>query len=124
MARNTLSAARTELAGLLAAVSGVTKTYDHEPTNLTKPVSITVSTAGMGPTEYRLNVRVYVSADSDVDAAQESLDAVILATDLAMTATAGFTPGDWEADTFENGPNQSWFVATCTLEAVRGDYLA
>lgn len=99
MSRNTLTAAKAELHGLLTtpAISGV-EVYDHEPYagHAQKPVSVTVSTAGMTLTSYLLMVRVYVTAEPSVELAQEMLDDLMLTVDERVGSTGRFEPTSWE----------------------------
>lgn len=125
MSRTSLANTKTELYGLLTSagipnITGVTAVYPFEPGagHAAKPVSITISTAGMSVDFYRIQLRLYVSPQTDVVAAQADLDALILAIESKMSS--GYGRSDWsvgydaELDTF---------VASILLSVGREDAL-
>lgn len=112
--------ARAALYALLApnnvpAVAGITRVYDHEPKpgDLAKPVSLTIFNAGMTPAFYVLEMRLYVSTESNAAAAQRTLDTLIMSVDALMTATFG--PSNW---TTAWDLDLGALVATCTLDQI------
>lgn len=122
--RNTLGAVKAELYGLLApsgvpAVAGVTAVYDHDPHDgqRAKPVAITISTAGIGPTAYTVAVRIYAAADGEAATFQATLDSVLEAVDLLMTPYWG--PPDW--DVADRREDLNAFVAETNVFVGRED---
>lgn len=124
MARTSLGAAKAELFALVTTPSlpsGLTMAYDHEPLagNVQKPNALTISTAGMSPTDYLIALRLYVSAEPDAETANDDLDSLIMAVDGRMTG--GFGPSEWEV-AYE--PELVAFVATNVLRVGREDRFA
>lgn len=116
MARTSLAGARADVATALNAVTGVTTAYDHEPTTHGKPVALTVSSAGIAPTDYLIAVRIYVTTETPVEEAQATMDAVVEAADNALPSWAG--PSNWS---IEWDQEEGQLVATCILEVGRED---
>lgn len=122
--RNSLAAVKAELFGLLApngnpAIPGVTAVYDHEPHDgqRAKPVAITISTAGLGPTAYTVFVRVYAAADGEAAVFQASMDSIVEAVDLLMTPYWG--PPEW--DVADRREDLNAFVAETQVFVGRED---
>ena len=111
-----LKDARKALAAQIGAagLDGVT-VYDYEPPIVTAGTSVTVSTAGFGPTEWRLSVRVYVS-DTVPQTAQDRLDEVAPAVDAALAVVPR---GDWDTGYDED---RGVFFAVATVEYPREDF--
>lgn len=125
MSRDSLGAAKAELLALLApagvpAIAGVTCVYGFEPYSgqAQGPVAITISTAGMTPTEYLIVVRVYQTVDVDAEAAQAAMDLLIAAVDTLVGSTGRFGPSSW---TVEYDRELNKLVAANILEAGRED---
>lgn len=116
MARTSLAGARADVATALNSVSGVTTAYDHEPVAHDKPVALTVSSAGIAPTDYLIAVRIYVTTEIPVEDAQDKMDSVLEAADNALPSWAG--PSQWS---IEWDQEQGQLVATCVLEIGRED---
>lgn len=130
MARTSLSAAKAELFALLANVStgapvaaltaqGVTIVYDHEPAPGQQPrdVAITLATVGQSPLFWQLALRLYVPAQVDAKAAQDTIDTAMPAIDALMTD--GFGPSQWTVDWIDD---IQAFVAENRLDVGRDDY--
>lgn len=124
MSRNSLKAAKAELAGLMTAggnVGDVTGVYPFEPLggHMAKPTAITVSTVGggMDPDFYQLALRCYHAAGADVHQAQDNLDEIILAVESRLTSGFGMSTWtvDYEADI-------EAFVATTIIPVGREDW--
>lgn len=119
MARDSIAHAKAELYALLNGnVSGVTTTFPCEPRIADKPVSVSVFTMGMDPTDYLLGVRIYRQADDDAQAAQDDLDALIMAVDVVLGSTARFGPSNWLV---EYDPVIDWWIATSQITVGRED---
>lgn len=122
MARTSLGAAKAELKGLLtipALPTDATSVYGYEPLTGAKPVSVTVATAGMTPTDYLLVVRIYATTDADPEWAQETMDTLIMEIDARMGARFG--PSNW---TVEHDRELLAFVATSVFAVGREDEAA
>lgn len=119
MSRDSLAAAKVELKALVEAASPTTPVYGFEPNSgqALKPVAVSISTAGMTPTEYLIGLRIYVSAESSVERAQTTLDALITALDAGMNARFG--PSSW---TVEWHDELVAYVATNVFEVGREDH--
>ena len=122
--RNSLGAVKTELVGVLApngvpAIGGVNAVYDHDPHDgqRAKPVAITVSTAGLGPSVYTVAVRVYVAADGEAAAFQSALDLILESVDLLLTTYWG--PPSW--DVADRRDDLNAFVAETQIAVGRED---
>lgn len=125
MSRTTLANAKAELVALLVtggapAVSGVTQVYGYDPPvkDLAGPVAIAVSTDSVTPTEWRLAVRIYITATVDAKQAQDDLDTLIPAVDAKLTS--GFGPSQWTIDL--PSEERPFYTATHVLEVGREDY--
>lgn len=123
MARNSIKAAKTELAGLMTAgsnVGEVTGVYPFEPLggHMAKPTAITISSVGggMDPDFYQLVLRIYHAAGADVRQAQDNLDEIILAVEARMSS--GFGMSTWSVD-YE--ADLEAFVATTFIPVGRED---
>lgn len=121
MARTSIAAAKAELYGLLSGAnlpSPVVAAYDYEPLSgqMAKPTALTISTAGMDPDFYLLAVRLYQSTDVDVQAAQATLDTLILTVENKLTS--GFGVASWAV---EYAADLDALVATCVLPVGRED---
>lgn len=121
MARTSIAASKAELYGLLSGAnlpSGVVAAYSYEPLpgQLAKPTALTISTAGMDPNFYLLAVRLYQSAEGDAQAAQATLDTLILTVEHKLTS--GFGEATW---TVEYAADLDALVATCVLPVGRED---
>lgn len=92
---------------------------------LTKPGCITVSSlggGGMDPTTITVVVRLYIDPNSDVLAAQDSLDDAIEATERLLDDSADsslFIRGQWSPD-YDDALDM--LVAPCALTCSRTDY--
>ena len=107
MAATSLTAAKADLYGLLvsntttgapvAALTAVARVYDYEPLpgDLTRPVSVTITTAGMTPDEFQLEVRIYAT-DATQQITQARLDLAIAQVDARIGTSAEFGPSEWE----------------------------
>ena len=99
MARTSIAAGKAELFDLLDGnVDGVTRFFDHEP-NLrdhAKPVSLTISTAGMDSEFYRYAVRIWQTAERNAKKDQDELDVIVLVADLLIRS--GFVVEEWSTD--------------------------
>lgn len=121
MARTTIAASKAELYALLSGANlpaGVTAAYDYEPISgqMAKPTALTISTAGMDPDFYLLALRLYQSTEADAQAAQATLDTLILAVEGKLTS--GFGVASW---TVEYAADLDALVATCVLPVGRED---
>lgn len=124
MARTSLAASKAELLALITTgglPSGVTAAYDHEPTagGMQKPVTVTISTAGMTAVDYLIALRIYVTAEPDAEKAQDDLDLLIMLVDGRMTS--GFGPSNWDV-AYDAELNS--FVATNIFQVGREDDVA
>lgn len=134
MSRTTVANAKAELYALLWTASTNTPTfsvatvdatqirvYDHEPRgdHMQSPVSVTISTAAMTPTEWTVVVRVYVTtAHYSAKVAQDNLDLLIPAVDVKIGSTAAFGPSQWDI-AWEDSLDA--FMASCVLSVGRED---
>jgi hypothetical protein len=85
-----------------------------DPPAVTPPM-VTVSTAGLSPTEYRLFLRVYV-ADVQSEEGQDRLDAI---TETIDVAGFPFPRSDWEM-TYDEVKGAFYMVSTA--EYPRADF--
>lgn len=125
MSRDSLANTKTELAGIIAPggtpPAGVTAFYSFEPYpgQASRPVWVTLSTAGMQPTEYVIAVRVYVATDTNsADQAAATLDTLIESIDQLIGSTGRFGPSNWET---EHDQELVAYVATNLLVVGRED---
>lgn len=130
MSRTTLQNTLTELYGLLAsdangtprtslATAGCAKVYDREPGagGWVKPASITMFPSGLEPTEWTVDLRVYVDNQYG-ERAQDLLVDVTVAADVLLAAGAGYGPSRWDMGW---SPDLDCWVSTCTLQVGRED---
>lgn len=106
MAATSLTAAKADLYALLtsntttgapaASMTAVSRVYNHEPLpgDLFKPISVTITTVGMTPNEFLLEVRIY-AADGTQAITQANLDLAVAQVDARIGTTAEFGPSDW-----------------------------
>lgn len=123
----TISEAVTELVRLLDGVVGqfhpeIKKVYDHEPTQVQAPVSLTVSLGGVTPTDWLLTVRLYGSMAGDPKAMQATVNLAVPA--IENTLTASYGRADWSAPEFLRNDDgiPVWMVLTVTLPVGREDF--
>jgi copper chaperone CopZ len=113
----TLKAARADLAAAVttavAALSGVTVLAYDPPT--ISGNAVTVSTAGVTDTEWRLFVRVYVDAVQS-EAGQDLLDDVVGAVEDGLPSSVGRS--DWD---FAFDESKGCFVMLTTVDYPRED---
>lgn len=108
MARTTFQNALTELYGLLASdangtprtgisTAGCAKVYSHEPGagGIVKPCSITLSPAGIDPTDWRVAVRVYAQ-DNNPAKCQDLIVDVTVAAGTLLAGGQGYGPDRWD----------------------------
>lgn len=107
MASTSLTAAKADLYALLtsntttgapaATLTAVARVYNHEPLpgDLFKPISVTITSAGMNASEFMLEVRIY-AADATQQITQANLDLAIAQVDARIGTSAQFGPSDWE----------------------------
>lgn len=117
----TLRGARESLgATLTAALSASYEVLDYEPGpgRLNKPTSVTVATAGMTATDYRLYVRCY-SDTSRVkpEDAEDALDNMVEATEDALPVEV--PRSSWAVEWSEI---HDAFIATTVAEFPRDDF--
>lgn len=129
MAATSLTNAKADLYGLLvsntttgapvAALTAVARVYDYEPLpgDLFRPVSVTITSAGMTPNEFLLEVRIYAT-DATQQLTQARMDLAVAQVDARIGSIAEFGPSDWTiAWVNEIG---AW-VALCQITAGRQD---
>jgi hypothetical protein len=86
----------------------------YEPPALTRGVVVTVSSAGIDPTEWLLAVRVYVSGLQPLEA-QNLLDQSAVRVDAALNVPRS----DWD---FEWDDTRGAFLASTTIQYPREDF--
>lgn len=129
MARTSLAEAKTEMFERLVADAGAwtvdigDHVYGHEPKpgDIGSPYAVTVSTAGMGPTDYRIAVRLYATGEVGAERAQTDLDSLMIDVDFTLadpTLGRAFGASDWDVEWIED---IACFVATCEFEIGRED---
>lgn len=131
MSRTTFQNAISELHGLLANTTtnvpvasldaaGVQVVYPYEPgaAGWIKPCSVTLSPSGIDPTDWRIDVRVYVDGGQSMSAAQDLLIDVTVAVGDLLKAGAGYGPDRWQMGWT---PELECFVALSTVEVGRED---
>lgn len=124
MSRDSIANAKTELYNLLQVagvpnIAGVTAVYRFEPAagNAARPVAITISSAGLLVDDYRIRLRIYVTAQVDVQVAQDTLDAVIMLVESKMSS--GFPRTNF---TIGYDPELDAFVGEAVFEVGREDH--
>jgi hypothetical protein len=116
VASTLLQAARETLTAVLVALSIPDVTVlGFEPPALARGTTVTVSSAGMEPTEYVLAVRVYVNGIQAAEA-QDVLDRTVVQVDAGLTHVPR-TDWDFEWDDARNA-----FVASTTVQYAREDF--
>lgn len=92
----TLAIARTDLfarffSGGAPTITGVVVALDYEPPRdeITAPVTLTVSSAGIAPADWRIAVRLYVKVSGSSEIAQELLESVLMDVDRAVDSRYG-----------------------------------
>lgn len=128
MARTSLAAAKAELYGMFQVagvpnITGVTAVYSYEPPagKLALPVSITISTAGLGVDDYRIQLRIYISAQVDAQVAQSTMDTMLLAVEQKIhdsPAGSGWPRTDWSVG-YDHDIDA--FIGVCNLMVGRED---
>lgn len=121
MSRTTFQNALAEMYDLLASDAGGTPrtslanagcvrvlAYDGGAGGVAKPCGVTLSPAGMEPTDWTIAVRVYVS-DQDPARAQDLLIDNTVAVDLLLAAGAGYGPSRW---VFAWDETIGWFASS------------
>lgn len=128
MSTATLSDAVAELYALLQTsevptVSGVTAVYDHEPSSVEAPVSITIALDSWDEDWWMVALRIYVSVTADKKAGWDTLNAVVPAVDQVIRQGIGqggchFGPSRGQVE-----PTQTndFLVATSVLTVGRED---
>lgn len=100
------------------AVSGVLVVFDFEPTRaeLSAGVSMTISSAGITPTDYRTAVRIYVKVSGSSKAAQDLMDGLVTAADALPSSVFG--DSNWRIRYLEA---DDLLQAECIYESGRDD---
>lgn len=82
------------------ANAGVEHVFDHEPGSgdALRPISVTLFSRGVQPTEFPFEVRVYVFFDAGAREAQVAMDAVLVALCELLPSAAGAETFDVEFD--------------------------
>lgn len=130
MSRASFQGALAEVFALLASdangtpeaplvTAGVAKVYDAEPgaAGWVKPCSVTVAPSGITPTDWTVEVRVYVD-DQYAARAQDLLVDATVAVDALLKTGEAFGPSQW--DMGWQPPLECW-LARCTLQVGRED---
>lgn len=119
----TLAVARSDLfarffSGGVPTISGVVVALDYEPPRdeITAPVTLTVSSAGIAPANWRVAVRLYVKASGSQEIAQELLESVLMDVDHAVDSRYG--DSDWRIRLLEA---DGLLQAECIYERGRED---
>lgn len=93
---STLAQARSDLfafffSGGVPTISGVVVALDYEPPRdeITAPVTLTVSSAGVTTTKWRVAVRIYVKVSGSAEIAQDLIESVLLDADHAVDSRYG-----------------------------------
>lgn len=134
MARDTLAHTKAELFALFASDTtkprstpvaaltavGFVQVFRGDPRSVPRPLSLSVATAGVTPTDWTFAVRVYATADDDDLAPQDRIDLALPAVDELLMSDDGFGPLNWAGPDWDDALQA--FVATCTLTAGRQDY--
>lgn len=135
MARDTLANAKQELYAVFAATPGdgpkslpvaplvavgMRVVFRGEPFEVPKPLSMSVATSSVTPTDWTFVVRTYATSDDDALAAQDRIDEALQAIDDLLAASDGFGPLNWSGPTWNE--DLSAFVASSALVAGRQDY--
>lgn len=130
MSRTTYQTAIAEMVALLADTSGVpvtalstagaVKVFDHEPgaEGWLHPCSVTLSPAGMEPTDWLVAVRVYVDGKVVAATAQDLLVDVSVKVDQLLRDGVAFGPSRWA---FGWEPNLGCWVAQSDVMIGRED---
>lgn len=128
MSRESLTAAKAELFGYLAAANGtpvaslgtvgVNRGYLHEVVTRSGYMTFTVSTGPTDPDFWTLYVRVYASLDADVTKCQADLDLVMPVIDGLVPS--GYGPSAWTA--VELAPDGKALQVTAAYQCGREDY--
>lgn len=130
MSRTTFQNALAELHALLAdssnvPVSGLSSAgakvvYPFEPgaAGWIKPCSVTLSPSGIEPTDWLVDVRVYVDAGQDPAAAQDLLVDVSVKVGDLLRAGAAFGPDQWQMG---YQPDLDCWVSVSTVRVGRED---
>lgn len=125
MARDTIQNTITELYGLLFSggaptVTGVTSVYDHEPLQWKGPVALTISFAGMDAYWWTIALKMYVQADHNVEAAQETMHATIPL--VTAKFNDGFGPDSCTVEFVrEEETGRAYFIVTWPLQVGRAN---
>lgn len=117
----TLKEARAQVAADITAagITGV-RVYGFEPPAITDGTAVTVVSAGIDPTDWLLDVRVYVSATAfSPQAAQDRLDDVSTQVDAALDSSDAAPRGHW---TFGFDQEMDCFVGTAPVSWPREDF--
>lgn len=109
LAREAMTATLTAL-----ALPGVT-VLGFEPPMIANGTTVTVSSAGVSPTDWTIAVRVYV-VGTQPDDAQNTLDDTVVLIDAGLTSAPRST---W---VFEYSDNRQAFVATVACLVGREDF--
>lgn len=130
MAATSLSAARTDLYGLLvsntatgapeASLTAVTRVYQYEPLpgDILKPISVTILTAGMDADFFMFELRIYAS-DGANNSTQANLDTAIQQVDARLRASGTFGPSSWSVEWIDE---LGCWIARTEQRAGREDY--
>lgn len=131
MTRSTISGAVAELYAAFAATPAdrhsnpvaaldgiVTQVYDHEPpaSSAQKPVALTICVEHLGPTDWTVVLRLYVTGDLPAHDQQDKITDATEAVDHLMPV--GFGPSDWSIGWT---PELDCWVASCPLLVGRED---
>ena len=119
----TLALARSDLFAFFFAagaptIANVVVALDYEPPRdeITAPVTLTVSSAGITTTDWRIATRIYVKVSGSAEIAQELLETVLMAVDRAVDSRYG--PSEWRIRLLEA---DGLLQAECIYERGRED---
>ncbi len=116
-----LKAARAAVAAKIAAatVAYAPTVLDYDPPQLSNADTITVSTAGVTPTDWQLFIRVYVSAVQS-SGGQDRLDDLVEAIETVGDSLGSTSPRSvWE---FAYDEGKDCFVMLTTVDYPREDW--
>ena len=119
----TLAQARSDLfarffSGGVPTIANVVVALDYEPPRdeITAPVTLTVSSAGITSTDWRVATRLYVKVSGSAEIAQELLETVLMDVDDAVDSRYG--PSEWRIRLLEG---DGLLQAECIYERGRED---
>lgn len=133
MSRTSLKNTKAEMYGLLWSAGAPTFTatgvdaasvhvYDHEPRSLDYPFNVTIAFGGNNASFWVLTVRIYANtARMDAKTAQDQLDVLMPAVEVAAVANGGYDPRGWSPLEWDDLLDA--FMVACDFEVGRQDYL-